>query len=153
MLVLDLTMFPPSFTSSCGSKSPLEGAWSPSNAISFGGYWSSYFIKVLSLTTSQGPPLFLDPNSFLDHVVAPYPNGLSFSTSPTIIISPNPNASSFANPHVQNFQNHVNMFDSLSNMELDPLCKKQNFFEGKTPKSFIIIFGSCKLNGQQKCHG
>lgn len=88
----------------------------------------------MSLTTSQGPPLFLDPNSFLDHVVAPYPNGPSFFASPTIIISPNPNASSFAKPHVQNFQNHVNMFDSLSNMELDPLCKKQMFFEGKTPK-------------------
>ncbi len=84
-------------------------------------------------------PPFLDPNSFLDHVVAPYPNGPYFSTSPTIIISPNPNASSFASPHVQNFQNHeliphVHMFDSLSNMELDPLCKKQKFFEGKTQK-------------------
>jgi hypothetical protein len=95
----------------------------------------------LSLTTIQGPPLFFYPNSFLDHVVAPYLNGLSFSASPTIINFLDPNASSFASPHVQNFQNHepiphVNMFDYLSNMELDPFCKKQKLFEKKTQKIF-----------------
>lgn len=89
--------------------------------------------------TIQGPPPFLDPNSLFDHVVAPYLNGPSFSTSLTIINFLDSNASSFTSPHVQNFQNHepiphVNMFDFLSNMELDPFCKKQKFFEGKTQK-------------------
>jgi hypothetical protein len=98
----------------------------------------------LSLTTIQGPPPFLDPNSFLDHVVAAYLNGASFSASPTSISFLDPNASSFISPHVQNFQNHeptphVNMFDFLFNMELDSLCKKQKFFEGETQKNLIIV--------------
>ncbi len=89
----------------------------------------------MSLTTIQGPPPFLDPNSFLDHVVAPYPNGPSFSTTPIIIISLDHNASPFVNLHVQNFQNHepiphVNMFDSLT-WNLIHLARNKNKLKGK----------------------
>jgi hypothetical protein len=85
----------------------------------------------LSLTTTQGPLPFLDSNSFFDHVVTPYPNGPSFFVNPIIIIFLDPNASSFANLHVQNFQNHepiphVNMFDSLT-WNLIHLARNKSF--------------------------
>jgi hypothetical protein len=113
----------------------------------------------LSLTTTKGPPPFLDPIFFLDHVVAPYSNGFSFFASPIIIIFLDPNASSFASPHVQTFKT-MSQYPMLICLilfltwNLIHLAKNKSFFEVKTKKmNLIIVFGSCKLNGQQKCHG
>ncbi len=84
------------------------------------------------------PPSFLDPNFFVDHVVAPYPNGPS-SIGFFVVISLNLGASSFASPHVQNSQDHepiphVNLSYFLSDMESNPPCKKHKFVDGKIQK-------------------
>jgi hypothetical protein len=81
----------------------------------------------LSLIDALVPP-FIDPNSFVDHVVAPYPNGPSF-VGFFVVTSLDFGVSSFASPHVQNFQDHepiphVDLSYFLSNMEPNPPCKK-----------------------------
>jgi hypothetical protein len=135
-------MFPPSFTSFNGSKSPLERAWSPSNFIRLESFSSSNYVKVFSAINVQGPPFFR-PNSFIDLTITPYPSSPFFvglvvapySTCffsyvvPTTVISLDPNVSSLAGPHAQDFQNHqliphVDLFDSLFDMKPNPPCKK-----------------------------
>jgi hypothetical protein len=143
LLVLDSTIFPPSFTSFNGSKSPLERAWSTSNFIRLESFSSSNYVKVFSPINVQDHPSFLHPNSFIDLiitpypsipffvglVVAPYPTCLFSYVVPTIVISLDPNVSSHASPHVQDIQNHeliprVDLFDYLFDIEPNPRCKK-----------------------------
>ncbi len=143
LLLLDSTMFPPSFTSFNGSKSLLEKAWSPPNFIRLESSSSSNYAKVFSPINVQGPPSFLHPNSFIGFTITPYPRGpfsigLDVATYPThlfsyvvpiTIISLDPNVLSLASPHVQDFQDHeliphVDLFDSFFDMEPNPPCKK-----------------------------
>jgi hypothetical protein len=92
----------------------------------------------------QGPPTFFHLNYFIDLTITPYLSGPSFSIClvvapyptclfsyvvPTIIISLDPNVFSLVGLHVQNFQDHeliphVDLFDSLFDMEPNPPCKK-----------------------------
>jgi hypothetical protein len=90
----------------------------------------------------QGPPSFLHLNSFIDLTITPYPSSPYFSIClvapyptcffsyvvPTIVISLDPNVFSLVGPHVQDFQDHeliphVDLFDSLFDMEPNPPCK------------------------------
>lgn len=121
----------------------LKGLGVRFNFIRLESFSSSNYIKVFSPINVQGPPSFLHPNSFIDLTITPYPSSLFFvglvvapypaclfsCVVTTTVISLDPNVSSLARPHVQDIQNHeliphVDLFDSLFDMEPNPRCKK-----------------------------
>jgi len=94
LLVSNSTMFNPSYTSSSGSKSPLEGAWNPLSFIPRGCSSPN--------STVQGLPLLV-----VNHISSPSPIGM---LDPTILFSSTTFDLSAPFFHVviglQNFQDH-----------------------------------------------
>jgi hypothetical protein len=128
-------MYPPTFTSSCGRKSPFEWAWSPLDS-------NDYSFQITPIPTSIAClDLSLNPNAPLFFVIFTIPsNVLSYSIVPSDVTILGLD-DSFVDPILQDYKVHdvvpfnvYHLHVSKFHVAHDPPNKKQKCRKGKSWK-------------------